>query len=798
MLSFTTAGDAIGYRLRSSALMAEATYFLRYSPNTTCSAARHCLLGIARQIVSGEFDEISGALRVGKPAQERVSLNAFVLVTKRSSVPLEEKVSEVLKSGKSTQEEGTPLGALTDEKPAQEGAPSGAFVSVTKRFSAPLDEESLVSRGTSAAAIFRVSGMATTVGFASSVNQNVDLVVSRNRAALYIPVEYGPYRCALEHASRMTVQGSIQYERSAEHGGGKSLQVVSIQPLGRNYGRVLLLIKSTAVSKGNGKRGTVVRLHTFSRTLNSGVVIGYRHGIKGDGKYGTVVRLHAFNRTLNNGIVVGYRHGIKGDGKRGTVFRLHIFSRTPNSGIAIGYKQGAAKRALQANLETLYGAGRLSGKVSEQEPVLSLCRYPLASAHAGTSFVVTKIGHLTTLRGINPTGVNRQKGIFSPVTALASNVDAAAGERLDTALAADKMRLAARRTCSSGMYWEELWDDLIREYGERTDRLQLPPVDFDYNPSRLYDRTTGEPYYPLTSPDRPEVMVAFPGVHPVNKHADVGLKIVDVHLWVLRDIILLLYRDLKEHIFQYEALPPGEAIRVALDRLLYNLRNYDYRSEEYQRAFRQARWYGEHVIVSTNNYWLVRDYDCWCSHEASVNLIDGLPAEDRPYIVRAEGWRVDPSIPAYITTERQAVLELKIRNLISTTFDFTVEIVNPSGSAAVRFTIDGKDKSYLLSSFSRIEADLPAGEHSILFEFFSESDIDRLELNAMKVDYVNFKSAQVIEQPRDVNGTQAVNMLIDMLLYYYEMHHEGKTKGTRLYRLAASSPLNQSRSETGR
>lgn len=361
------------------------------------------------------------------------------------------------------------------------------------------------------------------------------------------------------------------------------------------------------------------------------------------------------------------------------------------------------------------------------------------------------------------------------------------GHRLRTA---EKERWESQAVCISGTSWDQLWEDLYKEYGPRTDRLQLPPVDFEYSPAKLYNPVTGEPYKPLSPPELPEVMVAFPDTHPVGKYADVGLKVVNVHLWVLRDIILLLYRDRKEKSLQYGMMPPGEAIRLALDRLKRKLDFIDYRRDEYQRAFRQARWYGEYVIVSTNDYWLAREYESWYSHEALGGRDGSIPIEDRPYVAKADGWVVDPLIPAYVTASRQAALELRVRNLLPTTFAFTVEMVNRSGTAALNFTIDGKSKNYLLVRFGRVEADLSAGEHRIVFEFSSDSEEDRVELSAMKVDYVRFKSAQVIERPHDgVDGAQALDMLIGMLLRYYELHHTRKIKGTRLFNLGAPPAL---------
>jgi len=57
------------------------------------------------------------------------------------------------------------------------------------------------------------------------------------------------------------------------------------------------------------------------------------------------------------------------------------------------------------------------------------------------------------------------------------------------------------------------------------------------------------------------------------------------------------------------------------------------------------------------------------------------------------------------------------------------------------------------------------------------------------VDYVKFRSAQVIESPKNVNGYEAVDMLIGMLKRYYDLHHEGKVKGTRLFNLGKKPRL---------
>jgi len=428
-------------------------------------------------------------------------------------------------------------------------------------------------------------------------------------------------------------------------------------------------------------------------------------------------------------------------------------------------------------------------------PALRLCIN--SYGFTKTSRRLTKIdtsavsGHQRSADPVNSTPFvrSKQKGIKQYSVAARKS-----GGKVDLARRTISSKRVSREiasACVTGVTWDEIFD-WYRDYGPKVDRLQLPTVDFVYDLSKLYNPNTGLPYNPLSPIDRNEVRVEFPGTHPVGKYADVGLKIVGVHLWVLRDIILLLYRDRKEHGLQYEQMSGGDAVRLALDRLYNNLRFMDYKYEEYMRAFRHARWYGEYVIVNTSEYWLIRSYDSWISGEGSYNIVDGLPADDRKYIARAENWGINTSLPfdrrTYTTSGRQALIEFKVTNYCRSTLGFTMEVFDQSGSLQLRFYVDGKDKSYLLVPFGRVEATFTPGEHSILFEFEGGSDDDRVEINAISVDNVIFRSAEVVERPGNANGAEALDMLIDMLMRYYELHHTGKNKGTRLYRLPRENP----------
>jgi len=169
------------------------------------------------------------------------------------------------------------------------------------------------------------------------------------------------------------------------------------------------------------------------------------------------------------------------------------------------------------------------------------------------------------------------------------------------------------------------------------------------------------------------------------------------------------------------------------------------------------------------------------SHESSSSLVDGLPVEDRPYISYSQGWGINETRTAYRTTERLAVLRLHLENLLPSLFEFNLDVYNLSGNAGMTLTIDGDNRSHYLATLGKKQVIMPRGQHVITFTFFSTSSADYAELYGMYMQYACFRSAEVIERPHEgTNGALALDALIALLRRYYDLHHEGKTKGTRL------------------
>lgn len=325
-----------------------------------------------------------------------------------------------------------------------------------------------------------------------------------------------------------------------------------------------------------------------------------------------------------------------------------------------------------------------------------------------------------------------------------------------------------------GADWNELWQEFLGMY-EGKDRLQLPTVDYAYQELSFYDPQTGEPNPDLV--DGPAnlsaVKLKLPAGHPVGKYADVGLKIVDVQLWAMVDVALLLYLDYRRNKVSYDLMGAGDAVRRALDNLWDRVQFFD-PPDIYRRAFRQVRWYAERAIMTNTEYLLTREYAPWVSNDA-VGLL-GCPHE-------MTNWRWGTN-NTYETTAPNASFTLYLRNYLDGYLEFSSRLTNASGVARLSLFVDGADRSDELVANQRSYLYLSAGQHTVRFVFAGEEG-DRAEVAGFRLDNAAFVSAAVVEKQVAGTGRAALNMLLDMLVHYFDLHHRRKIKGSRLLWLDA-------------
>mgnify|MGYP005838511511 CR=1 FL=1 len=323
--------------------------------------------------------------------------------------------------------------------------------------------------------------------------------------------------------------------------------------------------------------------------------------------------------------------------------------------------------------------------------------------------------------------------------------------------------------------WDILWQELLGIY-QGKDRMQLPTVDYAYQDLPLYDPQTGEPNPAFVEgpTNLATVKLKLPAAHPVGKYADVGLKIVDVQLWALVDVMLLLYLDYRRNKISYDLMSAGDAVRRAVDELWNKVQHFN-PQDIYRRAFRHVRWYAERAIMAHTEYVLTREYAPWVSHDEVGQL-------GCPYDMVNWRWGVNGT---YETTASEASLTLHLQNYLDGYFEFSSRLTNTSGLARLRLFVDGVDRSDELVDNLRTYLNMVAGQHTVQFVFEGEPG-DKAEVAGFRLDNASFVSATVAERSVAGTGQAAMDTLLSMLLHYFDIHHRRKIKGSRLLWLNAN------------
>jgi hypothetical protein len=129
-------------------------------------------------------------------------------------------------------------------------------------------------------------------------------------------------------------------------------------------------------------------------------------------------------------------------------------------------------------------------------------------------------------------------------------------------------------------------------------------------------------------------------------------------------------------------------------------------------------------------------------------------------------------------------LTLSLRNYLDGYFEFSSRLTNASGVARLSLFVDGADRSDELVADQRSYLYFPAGQHVVQFVFAGEEG-DKAEVAGFRLDNATFVSAAVVEKQVAGTGGAALNMLLDMLVHYFDLHHRRKIKGSRLLWLDA-------------
>lgn len=276
------------------------------------------------------------------------------------------------------------------------------------------------------------------------------------------------------------------------------------------------------------------------------------------------------------------------------------------------------------------------------------------------------------------------------------------------------------------------------------DYLNPPETDYPFSPERVYDLTTGEPYYPVGDTTRPMVQVAFPDFPPFPEHEDAGR--------IPAGVPLELYQAFLEAILvfwgkQYERLL-GEGADVVMSLILEHLWDtfvgpYQTERAERERLYRFVRWYAEEAMMKHITITLDRRYLPWNDPVTEETWVDISP--NQPYRVAVSG-----KIWGELQWTQIGPTELRTECYMD--------------GQPVRISASGGIWS----------VPAPPGEHEFLIRANTKGQI-----RGVKRTNVVFDSAMIHPCFFGSSGSEAVQYLVRRLLEYWRLHHEDKDKGTR-------------------
>jgi hypothetical protein len=331
-----------------------------------------------------------------------------------------------------------------------------------------------------------------------------------------------------------------------------------------------------------------------------------------------------------------------------------------------------------------------------------------------------------------------------------------------------------------GSDWEDIWG----LYTPGKDILDPPDSDYDYASlaTQVYDLETGVPISPIGPTNLAEVKVKIPLHHPVPSNATVGLGVTvgekdyPVDNYTIIDTILAIESIKNRNKLRFAGMPAEKTMRELLSNLYAWIQQSASGEYEYERMFRFVRWYAEATVTKLSTHILQRTYDSWMS-AIHRNGDLGIPYEQT-------GWRYLSNASVIQTMSTSAILSFWKDNHIDGQITIRGYFDNPRQEGTMEIKVDGEPIGSLGAADNgafTITTELPAGHHNYEIVFNGESG--RISLSSLEISGSVFVSAVTIADDSDTNGFKACTTLMDMLLYYYDIHHgRHKVKGAMAVR----------------
>lgn len=309
------------------------------------------------------------------------------------------------------------------------------------------------------------------------------------------------------------------------------------------------------------------------------------------------------------------------------------------------------------------------------------------------------------------------------------------------------------------------------------DNIDLPSTDFNYTKAELmaideYGNVIG----PASSAIGSRVRVNMPNKHYSLQYADIGLLKVPVKLQYLKDVLLILFAFKNDYKRRLTGTEPRTAVNFILDELntaLTVLKDGagNTLDNEYDRAFRLVRWYGESSVMRNSDYLLIRDYTDYIApfYLDDIDKVDYINYNSGFTV--SDGFLTNISANSAISFSFETFVEQELLIIYKTV---TTSIDQNTNNALI--AVDGEEDVLPFNSIQEKIVTLQPGLHEIGIN----SQDSALYISNIKIGGIIEVQEPTVEYiPGTGDGLKTIIEMNEMLLNYLVIHHDNKVKGLR-------------------
>lgn len=350
-------------------------------------------------------------------------------------------------------------------------------------------------------------------------------------------------------------------------------------------------------------------------------------------------------------------------------------------------------------------------------------------------------------------------------------------------------------------------DPLEKAVFDGLDELLIPERDTRYSDFEklIFDAERRKPINPVKKIDENTWIAKYPIKHPTPNYEETGIEYIDVEAGLMRTIFLEYYRIWNANVFKFGGMDMAQAVSLMLNYLHQWILGYMPMTYMVQslRVLRLIRWFGETAIIHNSQYVVSYEFGDLKSnlHKGTCDIpyeAENMWISAKDAVFMAVQKNQDAYVEFIINNASETTISLSVITLVGTVF---VYIDGQEADAVTRTSHNLTYKVPYTGSPVRVRVLKPAmynqdenfyiGYVTVKDQGFSGLEIkyDPLlkagnkplnEIAQKMIEYANlYEDNQKVFEDL-YKGNLGISETYKLLENYWQIHHEGKTKGKRL------------------